>query len=72
VCFATGAVRRGDGIERDQARTRGCGAERESEFVGAAGESVPGNRGELYARFVARMLRWDTDRRQRLIPFHLL
>jgi formylglycine-generating enzyme required for sulfatase activity len=31
--------------------------------AGAAGESVPGNRGELYARFVSRMLRRDTDRR---------
>jgi len=29
----------------------------------AADESVPGNRGELYARFVSRMLRRDTDRR---------
>ena len=28
-----------------------------------AGESIPGNRGELYARFVSRMLRRDTDRR---------
>ena len=31
--------------------------------AGAAGESIPGNRGELYARFVSRMLRRDTDRR---------
>jgi formylglycine-generating enzyme required for sulfatase activity len=31
--------------------------------AGAAGESVPGNRGELYAHFVSRMLRRDTDRR---------
>jgi len=31
--------------------------------AGAARESVPGNRGELYARFVSRMLRRDTDRR---------
>ncbi|MEA3397376.1 MAG: hypothetical protein U9R05_07935, partial [Chloroflexota bacterium] len=31
--------------------------------AGAAGESVPGNRGELYARFVSRMLRRDTARR---------
>ena len=31
--------------------------------AGAAGESLPGNRGELYARFVSRMLRRDTDRR---------
>jgi len=31
--------------------------------AGAAGEAVPGNRGELYARFVSRMLRRDTDRR---------
>jgi formylglycine-generating enzyme required for sulfatase activity len=31
--------------------------------AGAAGEMVPGNRGELYARFVSRMLRRDTDRR---------
>jgi len=31
--------------------------------AGAAGEAVPGNRGELYARFVSRMLRHDTDRR---------
>ena len=31
--------------------------------AGAAGESLPGNRGELYARFVLRMLRRDTDRR---------
>ena len=31
--------------------------------AGAAGESVPGNRGELYARFVSRMLRRDTERR---------
>jgi len=30
--------------------------------AGEAGESVPGNRGELHARFVSRMLRWDTDR----------
>jgi formylglycine-generating enzyme required for sulfatase activity len=31
--------------------------------AGGAGESIPGNRGELYARFVSRMLRLDTDRR---------
>lgn len=31
--------------------------------AGAADESIPGNRGELYARFVSRMLRRDTDRR---------
>jgi serine/threonine-protein kinase len=31
--------------------------------AGAVEESVPGNRGELYARFVSRMLRRDTDRR---------
>jgi formylglycine-generating enzyme required for sulfatase activity len=31
--------------------------------AGAAGEAAPGNRGELYARFVSRMLRRDTDRR---------
>jgi len=31
--------------------------------AGTAGETVPGNRGELYARFVSRMLRRDTDRR---------
>jgi formylglycine-generating enzyme required for sulfatase activity len=31
--------------------------------AGAAGESIPGNRGELHARFVSRMLRRDTDRR---------
>jgi formylglycine-generating enzyme required for sulfatase activity len=31
--------------------------------AGEAGESIPGNRGELYARFVSRMLRRDTDRR---------
>ncbi|MBN1250275.1 MAG: SUMF1/EgtB/PvdO family nonheme iron enzyme [Anaerolineae bacterium] len=31
--------------------------------AGAADESLPGNRGELYARFVSRMLRRDTDRR---------
>jgi len=31
--------------------------------AGAAGESLPGNRGELYARFVSRMLRRDTERR---------
>ena len=31
--------------------------------AGGAGESIPGNRGELYARFVSRMLRRDTDRR---------
>ncbi len=31
--------------------------------AGAAGESIPGNRGELYAHFVSRMLRRDTDRR---------
>jgi len=31
--------------------------------AGTAGEAVPGNRGELYARFVSRMLRRDTDRR---------
>ncbi len=31
--------------------------------AGAARESVPGNRGELYARFVSRMLRRDTERR---------
>jgi len=30
--------------------------------AGAAGESLPGNRGELYARFVSRMLRRDTER----------
>ncbi|MCP4514917.1 MAG: CHAT domain-containing protein, partial [Delftia sp.] len=30
---------------------------------GVAREDVPGNRGELYARFVARMLRRDTERR---------
>jgi len=30
--------------------------------AGEARESVPGNRGELYARFVSRMLRRDTDR----------
>ncbi|MCP4544664.1 MAG: SUMF1/EgtB/PvdO family nonheme iron enzyme [Chloroflexi bacterium] len=30
--------------------------------AGAAGESVPGNRGELYERFVSRMLRRDTKR----------
>jgi formylglycine-generating enzyme required for sulfatase activity len=29
--------------------------------AGAAGESLPGNRGELYARFVSRLLRRDTD-----------
>jgi hypothetical protein len=28
--------------------------------AGAAGESVPGNRGQLYGRFVSRMLRRDT------------
>jgi formylglycine-generating enzyme required for sulfatase activity len=31
--------------------------------AGTAGESLPGNRGELYARFVSRMLRRDTERR---------
>jgi formylglycine-generating enzyme required for sulfatase activity len=31
--------------------------------AGAAGESVPSNRGELYARFVSRMLQRDTERR---------
>lgn len=31
--------------------------------AGAAGESLPGNRGELYARFVSRLLRRDTERR---------
>ena len=31
--------------------------------AGAAGEAVPGNRGELYTRFVSRVLRRDTDRR---------
>jgi formylglycine-generating enzyme required for sulfatase activity len=31
--------------------------------AGTAGESIPGNRGKLYARFVSRMLRRDTDRR---------
>ena len=31
--------------------------------AGTVGEAVPGNRGELYARFVSRMLRRDTDRR---------
>jgi len=31
--------------------------------AGAVGEALPGNRGELYARFVSRMLRRDTDRR---------
>jgi len=31
--------------------------------AGTAEEAVPGNRGELYARFVSRMLRRDTDRR---------
>jgi len=31
--------------------------------AGTAGEAVPGNRGELYTRFVSRMLRRDTDRR---------
>ncbi len=30
--------------------------------AGAAGESLPGNRGELYARFVSRLLRRDTER----------
>jgi formylglycine-generating enzyme required for sulfatase activity len=30
--------------------------------AGAAGESLPGNRGELYQRFVARMLQRDKDR----------
>jgi formylglycine-generating enzyme required for sulfatase activity len=30
--------------------------------AGTSAESVPGNRGELYARFVSRMLRRDTDR----------
>ena len=30
---------------------------------GVAGEDVPGNRGELYASFVKRMLRRDTERR---------
>jgi formylglycine-generating enzyme required for sulfatase activity len=29
----------------------------------AAGESLPGNRGELYARFVSRLLRRDTERK---------
>jgi formylglycine-generating enzyme required for sulfatase activity len=32
--------------------------------AGAAGESLPGNRGELYKHFVARMLRRDTQQRQ--------
>jgi len=32
--------------------------------AGAAGESLPGNRGELYERFVGRMLRRDTQQRQ--------
>jgi formylglycine-generating enzyme required for sulfatase activity len=32
--------------------------------AGAAGESLPGNRGELYERFVLRMLRRDTKQRQ--------
>ncbi len=31
--------------------------------AGAAGESIPGNRGELYIRFVSRLLRRDTERR---------
>jgi formylglycine-generating enzyme required for sulfatase activity len=31
--------------------------------AGGADESIPGNRGELYARFVSRMLHRDTDRR---------
>ena len=31
--------------------------------AGAVGEAVPGNRGELHARFVSRMLRRDTVRR---------
>ena len=31
--------------------------------AGVAGEALPGNRGELYARFVTRMLRRDTERR---------
>ncbi len=31
--------------------------------AGQQGESVPGNRGELYERFVSRMLRRDTERR---------
>jgi formylglycine-generating enzyme required for sulfatase activity len=31
--------------------------------AGAAEEDLPGNRGELYARFVSRMLKRDTDRR---------
>lgn len=31
--------------------------------AGAAGEALPGNRGELYARFVSRLLRRDTERR---------
>jgi len=30
--------------------------------AGLAGEALPGNRGELYARFVGRMLRRDTER----------
>ncbi|MCP4544663.1 MAG: SUMF1/EgtB/PvdO family nonheme iron enzyme [Chloroflexi bacterium] len=30
--------------------------------AGAAGELVPGNRGDLYANFVSKMLRRDTDR----------
>jgi formylglycine-generating enzyme required for sulfatase activity len=32
--------------------------------AGAAGESLPGNRGELYERFASRMLRRDTQQRQ--------
>ncbi len=32
--------------------------------AGAAGESLPGNRGELYARFVTRLLSRDTQDRQ--------
>jgi formylglycine-generating enzyme required for sulfatase activity len=31
--------------------------------AGEVGESIPGNRGELYARFVSRILRRDTERR---------
>jgi formylglycine-generating enzyme required for sulfatase activity len=32
--------------------------------AGKAGESLPGNRGEMYAHFVSRMLRRDTERRR--------
>ncbi len=40
--------------------------------AGKAGESLPGNRGEIYAHFVSRILRRDTERRlDARIPEHV-